>query len=190
MAIKSKTESAILSKTTAPPFDVDTMFDTPLGTKYPPGKPEHQEPITLPSHNNADWKRSDSIIALATALSKAQGEMKGAIRDSTNPFFRSKYADLASVVEAIREAFSNNGLSYTQRIEPTDKNEVRVETIILHSSGEWISCGVLNLPVSKNDAQGFGSAITYARRYGLSAAVGIAPEDDDGNAAAKAAPKQ
>ena len=187
MAIKGKTEGATSTKTST--VDVDAMFDTPLGAKYPLEKPEHHESVVLPNHNNTDWKRSESITALATALSKAQGEMKGAIKDSSNPFFRSKYADLASVTEAIREAFSNNGLSYTQRIEPTDKNEVRVETIILHSSGEWMSCGVLNLPVSKNDAQGFGSALTYARRYGLSAAVGVAPEDDDGNAAAKAAPK-
>jgi len=103
-------------------------------------------------------------------------------------FFKSKYADLASVVEAIREAFAANGLSYTQAIEPSEKDEVRVETILLHSSGEWLSAGVLALPVSKHDAQGFGSALTYARRYGLSAAVGVAPEDDDGNAATKAAP--
>jgi len=185
MAIKSKAEGEIKQK----PLDVDAMFDTPVGEPYPLVKPEPIEPIASSGDNRGTWERSDSITALATALSKAQGEMRGAVKDSTNPFFRSKYADLASVVEAIREAFANNGLSYTQRVEPTDKNEVRVETIILHSSGEWISCGILNLPVSKNDAQGFGSALTYARRYGLSAAVGVAPEDDDGNAAAKAAPK-
>jgi len=132
--------------------------------------------------------KSESIKELATALSKAQGQIKGAIKDSANPFFKSKYADLASVVEAIREAFAANGLSYTQAIEPSEKDEVRVETILLHASGEWLSAGVLALPVSKHDAQGFGSALTYARRYGLSAAVGVAPEDDDGNAASRAAP--
>jgi hypothetical protein len=68
--------------------------------------------------------------------------------------------------------------------------EVRVETMILHSSGEWICCGILALPVSKKDAQGYGSALTYARRYSLSAAVGVAPEDDDGNAATMAKPRQ
>jgi hypothetical protein len=114
--------------------------------------------------------------------------MKGAVKDSANPFFKSKYADLASVVEAIRAAFSANGLSYIQTVEP-HPDEVRVETTILHSSGEWISCGYLSLPVSKADAQGFGSALTYARRYSLSAAVGVAPEDDDGNAAVAAKPK-
>jgi len=133
--------------------------------------------------------KSESVAGLAAALAKAQGQMKGAIKDSANPFFKSKYADLASVVEAIRAAFSANGLSYIQTVEPSDKDEVRVETTLLHASGEWISCGVLSLPVSKVDAQGYGSALTYARRYSLSAAVGVAPEDDDGNAAVSAKPK-
>ena len=133
--------------------------------------------------------KSESIAGLAAALAKAQGQMKGAVKDSANPFFKSKYADLASVVEAIRAAFSANGLSYIQTVEPSDKDEVRVETTLLHASGEWISCGVLSLPVSKADAQGYGSALTYARRYSLSAAVGVAPEDDDGNAASAAKPK-
>lgn len=134
--------------------------------------------------------KSESVAGLAAALAQAQGQMKGAIKDSANPFFKSKYADLASVVEAIRAAFSANGLSYIQTVEPSEKDEVRVETTLLHSSGEWISCGVLSLPVSKVDAQGYGSALTYARRYSLSAAVGVAPEDDDGNAASAAKPKK
>ena len=134
--------------------------------------------------------KSESVAGLPAALAKAQGQMKGAIKDSANPFFKSKYADLASVVEAIRAAFSANGLSYIQTVEPSEKDEVRVETTLLHSSGEWISCGVLSLPVSKVDAQGYGSALTYARRYSLSAAVGVAPEDDDGNAASAAKPKK
>ena len=134
--------------------------------------------------------KSESVAGLAAALAKAQGQMKGAIKDSANPFFKSKYADLASVVEAIRAAFSANGLSYIQTVEPSEKDEVRVETTLLHASGEWISCGVLSLPVSKVDAQGYGSALTYARRYSLSAAVGVAPEDDDGNAASAAKPKK
>ena len=134
--------------------------------------------------------KSESVAELAAALAKAQGQMKGAIKDSANPFFKSKYADLASVVEAIRAAFSANGLSYIQTVEPSEKDEVRVETTLLHASGEWISCGVLSLPVSKVDAQGYGSALTYARRYSLSAAVGVAPEDDDGNAASAAKPKK
>ena len=134
--------------------------------------------------------KSESIKELAAALAKAQGQMKGAIKDSANPFFKSKYADLASVVEAIRAAFSANGLSYIQTVEPSEKDEVRVETTLLHASGEWISCGVLALPVSKVDAQGYGSALTYCRRYSLSAAAGVSTElDDDGNAASAAKPK-
>jgi len=104
-------------------------------------------------------QKSDSIAALAASLSKAQGFIRGAVKDSANPFFKSKYADLASVVEAIRCAFSENGLAYTQIIAPSDKEEVCVETVILHESGEWLSCGVLSLPVSKADAQGYGSAL-------------------------------
>jgi hypothetical protein len=135
--------------------------------------------------------KSESIANLATALAMAQMNIKGAIKDSNNPFFKSKYADLSSVVEAIRPAFGQCGLSYIQRVEPSDKDEVRVETILLHASGEWLSCGVLNLPVSKADAQGYGSALTYARRYSLAAACGVAPEDDDGNAASgKNAPQK
>ena len=136
--------------------------------------------------------KSESITNLATALAMAQMNIKGAVKDSANPFFKSKYADLSSVVEAIRPAFGQCGLSYIQRIEPSDKDEVRVETILMHASGEWLSCGVLNLPVSKADAQGYGSALTYARRYSLAAAAGVAPEneDDDGNAASKNAPQK
>lgn len=132
--------------------------------------------------------KSDSIAALAAALSKAQAQIEGAIKDSTNPHFKSKYADLSSVVDAIREPLAKNGLAYVQTIHQAD-NAASVATMILHSSGEWLDCGAIAVPVSKGDAQGYGSALTYARRYSLSAAFGVAPEDDDGNAAAKAAPK-
>jgi len=131
---------------------------------------------------------SATLKELATALAKAQGEIKGALKDSANPFFKSKYADLSSVVEAIRVAVTQNGLSYVQ-IAHDAEHAAKIETVILHSSGEWLSCGSVSVPVSKADAQGFGSAMTYARRYSLSAAFGVAPEDDDGNAAVKAAPK-
>jgi hypothetical protein len=132
--------------------------------------------------------KSDSIKELAAALSKAQGQIKGALKDSSNPFFKSKYADLSSVVEAIREPLASNGISYVQIAHDSDSS-AKIETVILHSSGEWFSCGSVAVPVSKADAQGFGSAMTYARRYSLSAAFGVAPEDDDGNAAAKNPPK-
>lgn len=131
--------------------------------------------------------KSETLKELATALAKAQGQIKGALKDSANPFFKSKYADLASVVEAIREPLATNGLSYVQ-IAHSVSDAAAIETVILHSSGEWLSCGAVSVPVSKADAQGFGSAMTYARRYSLSAAFGVAPEDDDGNAAAKNPP--
>jgi hypothetical protein len=132
-------------------------------------------------------KTSDSIKEIATALAKAQSVMAGAKKDATNPHFRSKYADLASVWEACRSPLATNGIAVIQMTEPSDKDEIIVDTRLMHTSGEWIE-GRLVLPVSKADAQGYGSALTYARRYGLSAAVGIAPEDDDGNAAAAAKP--
>ena len=134
--------------------------------------------------------KSDNINELATALAKAQGAMRFAIKDANNPFFKSKYADLSSVVEAIRDALASNGLSYMQHLHQSEKHEVVVETVILHASGQWVSCGTVAIPVNKNDAQGYGSALTYARRYSLSAAVGVVADDDDGNAAAAAAPKQ
>lgn len=132
---------------------------------------------------------SEKLNELGAALAKAQGAMRFAVKDANNPFFKSKYADLSSVVEAIRDALSTNGLSYMQHLHPSEKTEVCVETIILHSSGQWVSCGTLTVPVSKHDAQGFGSALTYARRYSLSAAVGVVADDDDGNAASQSVPK-
>jgi hypothetical protein len=127
--------------------------------------------------------KSETIGALSLALSKAQGKIKGALRDSNNPFFKSKYADLESVWDACREQLSSNELAVVQLSDETDKGII-VETILTHSSGEWIS-GRMFIPItSKLDAQTVGSATTYARRYCLQMMVGIAPVDDDGNAAA------
>jgi hypothetical protein len=131
---------------------------------------------------------SQTIALLAASLVSAQAKIEGAKKDATNPHFRSKYADLAAVVEAIKKPATDNGLTWTQIMHDAE-NAAKVETIILHKSGEWLSCGVISVPVTKNDAQGFGSALTYARRYSLLSAFGVAPEDDDGNAAAAAAPK-
>lgn len=126
-------------------------------------------------------EKSETISKLAMALAKAQAKVKGAIKDSNNPFFKSKYADLQSVWDAIREPFTSNGLSITQLTgEATDG--VLIETVLLHESGEYISSRLLMKPV-KNDPQGIGSAITYGRRYGLQAIAGVCPEDDDGNKA-------
>ncbi len=130
--------------------------------------------------------KSESISDLAAALSKAQGQIKGAVKDSANPFFKSKYADLSSVWEACRDALSSNELSIVQSPE-TAQNGITIETMLCHSSGQWITSSYV-MPVSKVDAQAVGSAITYARRYALAAMVGVAPEDDDGNSAAKAPP--
>lgn len=130
---------------------------------------------------------SPTISSLAAALAKAQPLIEGASKDKTNPHFKSKYADLASVAEAIAGPIAANGLSYVQTSHDRE-HAAAIETLILHTSGEWLGCGVVAVPVSKGDAQGFGSALTYARRYSLSAAFGVVPEDDDGNAAARAKP--
>lgn len=122
-----------------------------------------------------------SLKNLAAALCKAQADMEGAKKDAKNPHFNSKYADLASVWDAIREPLTKNGLSIVQ-LPSSMQGGVEVETILMHTSGESLS-SVLAMPASKSDAQGFGSALTYARRYSLMAMVGVAPEDDDGNAA-------
>lgn len=125
--------------------------------------------------------KSETIGALAEALAKAQAEMSFAKKDSENPFFKSKYSDLASCWEACREPLTKNGLAV---IQPTSLSEagVVVETTLAHSSGEWISSCLL-MPLAKRDAQAVGSAITYGRRYALSAMVGLVSDDDDGEAA-------
>lgn len=126
--------------------------------------------------------KSETIAALAAALAKAQAVMSGAKKDSQNPHFKSKYADLESVWDAAREPLSSHGLSVVQIPGQVSGGTLKVETMLLHESGEYIS-GVLEIPITKQDAQGIGSAITYARRYALAAFVGIAPEDDDGEGA-------
>ena len=126
-------------------------------------------------------QKSDTITALAAALSLAQAEIEGAKKDSTNPHFRSKYADLGAVWDACRVPLTKHGLAIVQ-FPRSENGCVLVETILTHKSGEWMS-ETLALPVSKQDAQGYGSAMTYARRYSLMSVAGIAPEDDDGNAA-------
>ena len=124
---------------------------------------------------------------LAKALVKAQAAMSHAAKDSKNPHFKSAYSSLASVIDAVRPALSANGLAFVQMLHTADGG-VAVETVLIHESGEQLSCGTLFIPATKQDAQGFGSAITYGKRYGLQAALGIASEDDDGTAAVKAPP--
>jgi hypothetical protein len=127
-------------------------------------------------------KHSEQINKLATALAKAQAKIEGATKDKTNPHFRSSYADLASVWDACRSALTSNGLSVSQTAGASEDGRVRVTTILMHSSGQWLCDDLVMKPV-KDDPQGVGSCITYARRYALAAIVGVAPEDDDGNAA-------
>ena len=129
---------------------------------------------------------SETIGALAHALSKAQAEIDGAAKDSTNPYFSSKYADLASVWAACRGPLAAHGLAVVQTVTSREGRDLLVTTLV-HSSGEWMR-GEIPLLLSKADMQGLGSAITYARRYGLAAIVGVSPEDDDGNAAVASAP--
>lgn len=124
---------------------------------------------------------------IATALVKAQRAFAPALKTSTNPHFRSRYADLAACVEAVIDALNANGIALIQRTHDSD-NGVAVETLLVHESGETISGGILHVPAAKHDPQGYGSALTYARRYSLMASCGIAPEDDDANAASKTRP--
>jgi hypothetical protein len=119
---------------------------------------------------------------LYAAMAKAFAAMEGASKDATNPHFKAKYADLSSVVDAIKPALTANELWFRQATHE-QAGGVCIETLVCHSSGEEISFGKLFVPASKQDAQGYGSALTYARRYSLMTAFGICPEDDDGNAA-------
>ncbi len=121
---------------------------------------------------------------IAQSFVKAQKAFGPALKSSTNPHFRTKYADLSACVEAVIDALNDNGIALIQQTHECD-NGVSVETIFMHESGEMLSTGRLHVPAAKQDPQGYGSALTYARRYSLMAACGIAPEDDDANAASK-----
>ncbi len=124
---------------------------------------------------------------LSASLVKALAEIGGAAKDKDNPFFKSKYADLGSVITAIKPALAKHDLGFTQHCQPSEDGVI-VETILHHASGETLSMGSIYMPANKRDAQGFGSAQTYARRYSLQTAFGVPAEDDDGNAASKSAP--
>ena len=124
---------------------------------------------------------SEHVNEIATALAKAQGAMDNASKDRSNPAFKSKYADLASVRDATSGPLSANGIAVLQAAATTDAG-VMVETRLIHTSGQWLACAVGATPKAY-DPQSIGSAITYLRRYGLMSMAGIAPEDDDGNAA-------
>ena len=124
---------------------------------------------------------SEQIDELSTALSKAQGLIEGAKKDAANPFFKSKYADLASVWDACRAALAVNGLAVIQS-PSAEGTRVSVDTLLTHSSGQWVA-GTVSVTAKEDSPQAIGSAITYLRRYALQSFVGVAPEDDDANAA-------
>lgn len=120
--------------------------------------------------------------SLASAMASAFAKIEAATKSANNPHFKSKYADLGAVIDAIKPALVEQGLFFTQQPAQCDGG-VAVETVLRHASGEAISLGTVVVPVNKNDAQAYGSALTYARRYGLVTAFGVPTEDDDGNAA-------
>ena len=141
---------------------------------------------------------SATIGKLAEALSKVQGEMGAAEKNADNPYFKSKYADLATCWGVAREPLSRNGLAVVQttaqsfeEIGEANRKQlvITINTILMHSSGEWIS-GSMSMPLAKNDPQGVGSAVSYGRRYGLSAILGIVGKDEDDDANAASMPPQ
>jgi hypothetical protein len=132
-------------------------------------------------------RQSESIANLAKALSIVQGKLTHAKKDSANPFFKSKYADLESVWDACRGLLAENGLAVMQFPGEFVDGTMSLNTILTHSSGEFMSY-LMSVPVTKPDAQGAGSCLTYMRRYALAAVVGVVQADDDGNAASSPKP--
>lgn len=121
---------------------------------------------------------------IATAFVAAKRAFGPALKQSVNPHLKNRYAALAECLEAVDQALLDNGIALMQETFE-DPEGVTIETVFLHESGESLRCGKLRVPAVKHDAQGYGSALTYARRYSLMTACGIAPEDDDGNGASK-----
>lgn len=129
-------------------------------------------------------KTSDSIKQIAEALVSAQKEIKFAVKDSTNPHFKSKYANINSVIDAVKAPLNNNGIAILQSLSPSDDNKLHLTTRLIHSSGEWIEDTAV-CPLQKQDPQGMGSAVSYIRRYSLSAFLSLYSDtDDDGQSAA------
>jgi hypothetical protein len=125
---------------------------------------------------------------IAAALVKAQKEFGPALKTSTNPHFRTKYADLSACIEAVIDGLNNNGI-YLMQLNEEREGGVCIQTVFIHESGEQLTAGSLFVPAAKQDPQGYGSALTYARRYSLMAACGIAPEDNDANSAKASTPR-
>ena len=132
-------------------------------------------------------KTSAEISKLAPALLKAQMAITFASKDAKNPHFKSTYADLESVIDAIKPALNQNGIMFIQSFSPSETGKLNLTTRLIHESGEWIE-DELTMPLQKNDAQGYGSAATYSRRYALAAITGLYQADDDGTEAVKPQP--
>jgi hypothetical protein len=128
----------------------------------------------------------DASNTLHGAMALAFAEIEAASKSADNPFFKSKYADLGSIIATVKPALARHRLFFTQRCHPSEDGVI-VETVLHHANGEDMPLGQLYVPANKRDAQGFGSAQTYARRYALQTAFGVPTEDDDGNAAAATA---
>lgn len=126
-------------------------------------------------------KTSESIAKIATAILEAQKAITFASKDATNPHFKNRYADLPAVVDAVKPALNDSGIAFIQSASPSDDSKLHLTTRLIHTSGEWIE-DTLVMPLPKQDPQGYGSAMTYARRYALAAITGLYQDDDDGNA--------
>lgn len=133
------------------------------------------------------FETSASTERLDAALAKAQSQIKAAVKDAENPFFKSMYADLPAVWSACQGPLTENGISVSQWPVHSEDGRMHIVTRLAHA-GEWMRCE-FSIPVAKQDAQGFGSAVTYARRFALAAAVGVVAEDDDDGVAASESPK-
>ena len=127
-------------------------------------------------------KTSESIKSIAEALVSAQKEIKFAVKDSTNPHFKSKYANINSVIDAVKKPLNDNNIAVLQSLSPSDDGKLHLTTRLIHSSGEWIEDTAV-CPLQKQDPQGLGSAISYIRRYSLSALCAVYADDDDGQSA-------
>lgn len=127
-------------------------------------------------------KTSDKINELAESLASAQPKIGIAIKNAVNPHLKNRYADLGAVWDACSDALKSCGLAVVQMPQPSDDGKLHLETILIHKSGQWIS-GEAVVPIAKQDAQGYGATLTYARRYGLAALLGITQDDDDGERA-------
>lgn len=134
-------------------------------------------------------QQSENLNELALALSKAQGEISPAIKDSNNPFFKSKYADLNSIWSSARVPLSKNGLAIIQTTEKDPGGQLNLITTLVHASGQWVK-SAMPVITTKTDIQSLGSALTYCRRYSLSAICGISTDEDDDGEKSMARPKE